>query len=252
MKKESVAIPICVKSVLGSRGKTIHSFRCTGRDTFMKVQGATQKVNKSEKRRYETHHNGGRPFFVEIDGKNVTVSKNMNTFKLVKGKFVDVEAPPKHLFTKKATEIFIGKKSPGGGYDGLKPSEAEGNSILLKLGANKYMFIGHEIYEFEPVAGDTIESYYSNIGNSDVPYPYAIGKTHVYIMLDKEAVEKSYFDMKKDIYEQFYFPQRVKDCKNGFGDKTICKDKDYVKERLKEFEAKRRRFLVRDLGRASS
>lgn len=186
---------------------------------------------------YKTHDNGGRPFFVEIQGKVVSVSKNMDTFEIVNGKFVDISAPPKPLFTKTMDEIFIGKKSPKGGYDGLKPSQAEGNSILLRIGS-KYIFIGHEIYEFSPVKDDTIIAYYSDIGNSDVPYPYAVGNTHIYIMLDKVAVEKTYFDMKKDIYEQFYFDTRIKDCQHGFGDKTLCKDKEYVKERIKEFKNK--------------
>ena len=74
---------------------------------------------------YETHHNGVRPFFVEVDGKAVSVARNMNTYKLVDGKFVDISHPPKHLFTKVADEIFIGKKSPKGGYDGLKAAVKE-------------------------------------------------------------------------------------------------------------------------------
>ena len=43
VKKESVAIPICVRSVLGARGKTIHSFKCTGRGKFLKVQDSKKK-----------------------------------------------------------------------------------------------------------------------------------------------------------------------------------------------------------------
>jgi hypothetical protein len=207
-------------------------------------------MSKTRKQRkgkmYKVHDNGGRPFFVEIQGNTVSVSKNMDTFKLVDGKFVDIHAPPKHLFTKTADTIFIGKKSPKGGYDGLKPSEAEGNTILLKLGS-KYMFIGHEIYEFAPMSGDEIINYYSDIGNSDVPYPYAVGKTHIYIMLDKVAVEKSFFDMKKDIYQQFYYETRVKDCQHGFGDKEICKDKEFVKDRLKEFKAKTRKLKTKQI-----
>ena len=205
------------------------------------------KTRKQQKGKlYKVHDNGGRPFFVEIQGNTVSVSKNMDTFEIVNGKFVDISTPPKHLFTKKADKIFIGKKSPTGGYDGLKASQAEGNSILLKLGSN-YMFIGHEIYEFSPVLGDTIEAYYSDIGNNDVPYPYAVGKTHIYIMLNKVAVEKTYFDMKKDIYQQFYFDTHVKDCQHGFGDKEICKDKDFVKERLKEFKAKTRKLKTKQI-----
>jgi len=186
---------------------------------------------------YETHDNGSRPFNVEIQGKNVSVYKNMDGFELVDGEMIYIPKPPKHLFRIKADELFIGKKSPHGGYAGLQPSKATGNSILLKIGSN-YMFIGHEIYEFSPIDGDSIIAYYSDIGNSDVPYPYAIGKTHIYIMLNRVAVEKSYFDMKQDIYEQFYYENNVKMCKHGYGDKSICKDKEFVKKRLNEFKHK--------------
>jgi len=195
---------------------------------------------------YKVHDNGGRPFFVEIQGKTVAVSKNMDTFEVINGKFVDISAPPKHLFTKTADAIFIGKKSPKGGYDGLKPSEAEGNSILLKLGG-KYMFIGHEIYEFGPVAGDEILNYYSDVGNNDVPYPYAVGKTHIYIMLDKVAVEKSYFDMKKDIYEQYYYEHHASMCLKGNPKTDLCKDKDAVKLRINEFKAKTRKLKTKQI-----
>ena len=202
----------------------------------------TRKQRKVK--RYHIHDNGGRPFFVDIQGNHVSVSKNMDTFKLINGKFIDIPAPPKHLFTENADEIFIGKKSPTGGYDGLKPSEAEGNSILLKLGS-KYMYIGHEIYEFTAVDGDQIVSYYSDIGNSDVPYPYAVGKTHVYIMLDKVAVDKTFFDFKENVYQQYYYDTYVRDCQNGHGDKTICKDKTFVNQRLTELKTKTRKLKTK-------
>jgi hypothetical protein len=139
----------------------------------------------------------------------------------------------------KVDHVFVGKKSPTGGYDGLKPSEAEGNSILVKKGS-KYIYIGHEIYEFSPVEGDTIEAYYSDIGNSDVPYPYAVGKTHVYILLEKAAVDKSFFDMKKGIYDQYYnATTRLDMCLRGFRD---CEDKEKAKATRKEMKSKTRRM----------
>jgi hypothetical protein len=162
------------------------------------------KTRKNKGKTYEIHDNGGRPFFVTVTGKKISVEKNMNTFKIEKGKIVDIEKPRKHLFEKTVEKLFIGKKSPTGGYDGLKPREAEGNTLLAKDGS-KYLYIGSEIYEFSPIQGDIIEKYYSDIGHSDVPYPYAVGKTHIYILLDKVAIEKSLFDMKKDIYQQYYF-----------------------------------------------
>ena len=101
-------------------------------------------------------------------------------------------------------EIFIGKKSPTGGYSGLKPSQAEGNSILLGLGGNKYRFIGWDIYDFTSLEGDKIIKYYSDIGNSDVPYPYAVGEKYIYFLIAKVAAPIEFFNFKEDIYNQYY------------------------------------------------
>lgn len=199
-------------------------------------------------KRYKTHNNGGRPYFVDIDGKTVSVSKNMNTFKKVDGEFVDIEKEPKHLLTVKADTIFIGKKSPKGDYDGLRPKEAEGNSILLNIGP-KYMYIGHMMYEFSPIKGDTIVSYYSNIGNNDVPYPYAIGKTHVYILLDNVAIEKSFFDMSQDIYDQHYYAHRVHMCLFGNPKSDLCKDKSVYEPRIKEWEDKTTKLKIKQIAK---
>jgi hypothetical protein len=192
---------------------------------------------------YEIHDNGGRPFTVEINGLRVSVFKNMDEYELQGKQFVTIPKPRKHLFDFTANEVFLGKKSPTGGYDGLKPKDAEGNSILLHVG-EKYVYIGSEIYEFSLRAGDTIEKYYSDIGNSDVPYPYAVGRTHVYIMLDEVAVEKSFFDMKKDIYRQYYdgtdaLPQYMA---------RLTKDqKEQAKDRIAELETKSKKMRTKQL-----
>jgi hypothetical protein len=184
---------------------------------------------------YHIHDNGGRPFRVEIDGMKVSVTKTRE------------EEEEKHLFDFTADQIFLGKKSPKGGYDGLKPSEAEGNSILLLVGS-KYIYIGSEIYQFEPVKGDTIEKYYSDIGNSDVAYPYAVGKTYIYIMLDKVAVENSFFDVKKPIYEQYYMASTyLPMCLKGYHDTSICKDKKAAREHIAELESKSKKIRVKTL-----
>lgn len=190
-------------------------------------------TRKNKLKKYQIHDNGSIPFNVEILGKLVTVFENK-------------EYSQKKLFTTKADTIFIGKKSPTGGYDGLSSSKAVGNSILLKTG-NKYVYIGSKIYEFTPIKGDEIIKYYSDIGNSDVPYPYAIGKTHIYLMLEKEAVEKSYFDMKKNIYEQYYYKHSIHMCLAGNPKSHICKDKDVYKAKLSEFAEKKQKMKTKIL-----
>ena len=183
---------------------------------------------------YAIHDNGGRPFRVDIQGNKVTVYLTKVSFEKVDGTFKDIVYPPKEILEFTTDAILVGKKSPGGGYDGLTPKKAEGNSILLEVG-EKYIYIGSEIYQFSSIKGDTIEKYYSDIGNSDVPYPYAIGKTHVYIMLDKVAVSKDFFDMKKGIYEQYY--EATTYLKDRMGGMTK-EEKSEAKARMEELAEK--------------
>ena len=149
-------------------------------------------------RTYKTHDNGATPFFIKV-GKTVAVYKNMDTYVTINGK-----STIKHLFTVTPDRFFDGK-----------------GSVLLQL-KSKYRFIGNIIYDFVPVKGDTIISFHSNIGNSDVDYPYAIGKTHVYILLDKVAVETSYFNIKEDIYNQYYYEHTVKMCLKNNPRTALC------------------------------
>ncbi len=195
-------------------------------------------------RTYKIHDNGGRPFHVKVRDNHIEIWKNMDTYEKVDGKFVDIPKEPKKLFDWTVDEIYIGKKSPKGGYDGLKSSQAVGNSILLKKGS-KYIFVGQEIYEFTPKDGDTIEKYYSDIGNNDVPYPYAIGKKYIYLMIENVAVERGLFDMKEDIYGQYYgSTHHIEMClKGAHYDTSICKDRDAAREKMADW--KKRTFKIK-------
>jgi hypothetical protein len=46
--------------------------------------------------------------------------------------------------------------------------------------------------------GDVIDKYYSPVGNSDVPYPYAVGQKNSYFLIEKQYVENKNLDLKKD------------------------------------------------------
>jgi hypothetical protein len=168
-------------------------------------------------RTYKTIDNGGIAFFVEV-GKTVSVSKNMDTEEYL-DEWVTIKKPRKLLFSLIPEKVFGGK-----------------GSVLLKL-KSCYRFIGHIIYDFLPVKGDTIVSFYSKIGNSGVDYPYAIGKTHVYLFLGKVAIEKSYFDMKEDIYDQYYYEHKVRMCLKNNPKSAICTGN--YKERIQEFQDKK-------------
>ena len=179
-----------------------------------------KSMTTRKQKRYDIHDNGSVPFQVEVNVKSVCVLKNMDTYKMVNGKFTVTENPRKKLFTVKCDEVFIGKKSPTG------PTSPPGNTILLKVGS-KYTYIGSKIYEFSPVKDDVILKYYSDLGNSDVAYPYAVGKTHIYIMLDKVAIDKSLLNMKDDIYKQHYT------CTTWNHKNPICKNRKTIKLKTK-------------------
>jgi len=132
---------------------------------------------------YYTHDNGGRAFYVTIEDDNsveIGLLKYDETInKTVKNKFIARYLPQK---------IFIGK-SPlnaqtkfSGGYGVW----ADGNSILLHIGGFKYIYIGEKMYSFESY--DEITEYVSPVGNSDVPYPYAIDVSGRYYLLIEDVV----------------------------------------------------------------
>lgn len=121
-----------------------------------------------------TLDNGGLPFVAEINGDVVRVYQEQFTYS-------DVE------------KVFYGEDRKGD----------KDATMLLKIGPQKYAYIGSgDIYEFE--TDEEITEFSSPIGNSAVPYPYAIGEKYVYLMLDKVYVDKSKFDSNTDLYEEFY------------------------------------------------
>jgi len=155
---------------------------------------------------YYTHANYDRPFKVEVDSTTVTI------YERTKEEIKEEIKKYSKLFKKyKVEEVHIGKSKAGKGADHTKAGEKHfvGNSIILKL-KDKYIFIGHEIYEFT-MPYDEIVKYYSLIGNNDVPYPVIVGKNNVYFMLDKKYVSRDKFPSKmsslewQDAYSLFYF-----------------------------------------------
>jgi hypothetical protein len=137
--------------------------------------GATRKAKGVK--RYEIHDNGSVPFLVDDDGKKIVVFRqhyDINTDTTTLGKKV-FESPYKKLFV---------------GKDPLKISwggSETGNTVLAQISANKFVFIGDGAYSFELVDGEEPVLYSSPVGNSDVPYPYLIGKKYTYFLLSQKT-----------------------------------------------------------------
>jgi len=120
-----------------------------------------------------TLDNGGMPFIVDVLGKHVNIYSKQLTYEGIE-------------------KIFYGDDNKGD----------KNATMLLKL-KDKYVYVGSgEIFEFK--TDEDIEKFSSPIGNSAVPYPFAIGKEYAYFMLDRVYVELKEFESKTDLYREFY------------------------------------------------
>lgn len=79
-----------------------------------------------------------------------------------------------------------------------------GNGVLLQVGARKYVSIGWKIIEFSTPPNDAIVEFISPMGNSAVPYPYAIGTTNTYLLFEDTWIPNATRLPFMDPYAQFY------------------------------------------------
>lgn len=139
-------------------------------------------------RSYRIHDNGGRPFAVRVRGHHVEV-ENLETGSIV--------------LLVRAEHLFLGRKDPNDSHG----VQRLGNTVLVAIGGGQYIHIGPSIRRFSTVQGDRIHTFYSTIGNSDVPYPVAIGDSYVYFLdLDTKvhAVPIDRMDLSEDLFQQYY------------------------------------------------
>jgi len=178
----------------GNNGKTYKSVKNKkGIYQWKKMDNVSNSNIPKGAKTYMTMHNGDQPYTVIIQGNHVMVLKN--DYDESSNKFI----PGKKLLDMKVDEIHIGE-------DPLKVSPVwepkfKGNSMLVKSG-NKYTYIGRKIYSFQPK--DKIVKYFSMMGNSLMPYPYAQGDKHTYLVIEEKLVDNDVLDLSKDAYDQFY------------------------------------------------
>jgi hypothetical protein len=138
---------------------------------------------------YNTHDNGGRPFAVRVLRGRVEVTRQSYD------KATDGYVPGAVVYRSPYKEIWLGQGPVG-------------NTVLLQIGANRFAFIGERIYEFALQAGDAVVKYRSPVGNSDVPYPYIVGRDFTYLLLDSGEgpvyIPNDALDLGADAYGQYY------------------------------------------------
>jgi len=196
------------------------------------VQQSVRKLELSspKTRTYLTHDNGGRPFLVAVVGGR----KNGAGATVHIHKRADRESPyfvsdedrysnddrewtyTDNMRTYKDVERVWPGPSPlteTTSFSGGSGDRFFGNTVLVQTSRKRYTFVGGAagVYEFS-TGSDSIAEFYSPVGNNDVPYAVAIGRTHVYMMMDAVRVPiaeiethiKLTQEVKEDAYSYFY------------------------------------------------
>jgi hypothetical protein len=137
---------------------------------------------------YLTHDNGSRPFKVIISSNKIEIYKQSDAdIYADNNKYTDLI-----MRILECERIFIGDDPiccSERAKEHLPDEFYLGNSILIHIKNNSYVYVGDNISQFESF--DYIVEYWSPIGNNDVPYPYAIGETFTYLMLESKYIENN-------------------------------------------------------------
>jgi len=221
----------------GKDGDYISKADTKGIYKWIKAAGTTNKTRKIKKgtKNYLIHDNGNRPFKVDVYGKTVEIYKG--EYGRNNNGSIDYDTMNYNELVKKliVKEVHIGQSPCIPAADACG-AFGKGNSILLHILGNKYIYIGHEIYEF--TMDDSFEAYYSMIGNNDVPYPVLLGSKYVYFMLDHSYLPRDVFKVKMtsnmwaDAYSFFFGFKSLET-----GEEIKC-DQKATKERMKCIKAR--------------
>ena len=193
-------------------------------------------------RTYYIHDNGGRPFCVCVDKQDLTVYADTNP---------DSPQYDKVVYQTQFSKLFVGDDplhiSP------YWESSFKGNSILAHIKDDLYVWIGYTTYEFKTAPGDSIVRFYSPIGNSDVPYPFARGKKYTYLMLESKYMDNTHLDPKADPYEVYYSPVRIQTRLDGMkGKKKLTQeleiDLETAKKVVKSAKTMKKKVKVKRLN----
>ena len=134
---------------------------------------------------YFIHDNGGVPFRVAIDElrKRAIIYQYDFDQSYESGNLEETE--PIILDTE-YERVFLGGPLPDPFITDGNEFEL-GNSILLHITGNRYIFIGMYIYEFE--SAEPIIEYISPIGNNDVPYPFAKTASETFLLIEDAVLD---------------------------------------------------------------
>jgi len=133
---------------------------CSCKKKNIEVEFSYKKLGKKiNGNMYITQSNGGPRFLVEINSCCI----NIYSIKYTKegdGNYI----AEKHVFHTKFDSVFIGQDK--------RYKDFKGSAILIEVAENSYIYVCDSIASFK--TKEPIKLFYLNIGNSAVPYPYAV------------------------------------------------------------------------------
>lgn len=183
---------------------------CGNMRTLKKDNPEFKKIIHPGYKKYYIHDNYSRPFLVYVKNNDVYIYKvPKDVLKKEVAAWIYIELVAKY----NAQEVFIGKspKNPMTEFSGGHGKYFDGNSILLKMGTGKYIYIGEQIYSF--TTNKEIVKFVAPVGNNDVPYSYAIDSDKNYYLLIDDLKIIKYDEKITDPYDYFYAFDK-KDKKN--------------------------------------
>ena len=195
-ENKEIEIPEGYKYVKHSKN-WVKEYRCDSSKQVLKKNNSEYKKIKKEMvgyKKYFTHNNGGRPYLVYVGKNDVHIYiRDDKKYYIDWDNYSDDDKKNAWMYVKlvgkyKPMSVFIGKSplNEMTEFNGVG-KKFDGNSILLKIANNRYVFIGAYVYEFS-TNNDNIIAYRSPVGNNDVPYPFAYGEKNVYFMLDETYI----------------------------------------------------------------
>jgi hypothetical protein len=172
-------------------------------DEYIKIKKLTHGYKP-----YFIHDNGGRPFLVYVkssSGNNVVYIYKKDP----KYHFDTTDNIAEFQYTKlvkkyNPSKIFIGNspRNKMTEFSGGHGKKFDGNTILLHLSDNKYVYIGDGIWSFKSLY--PIVKYVSPVGNNDVPYPYAVDNKRNYYILLENGIVNNVSSNDNDVYQNLW------------------------------------------------
>ena len=148
---------------------------------------------------YMIHDNGARPFKVVIREDKIKIYAHVPY-----DEQSDFDEDDEEQYTvlvktiRNYLQVFVGEDPNEDGY--------KGNNILVHVAkngkTNKYIIIESLISSFE--IDDEILSFESEVGNSDVPYSFAVGKKNTYLITYSRYFDNKYCKDGEHPYNPYY------------------------------------------------